>query len=390
MALDIRPVDDPPAAGGTTSVQVPVDVRNVALVVLALLAVVFTIHWAKAILIPIVLSIFLSYTLRPAVIWMKKRARVPEPLGAGVVLILAVMLIGSSVWALQPQATKLMDSVPRAAKSLERVLQRSALDQTGPVQKLMAAAQGLERAAVSPSAAATSKKRQAELAGATPSNLRAYLWRGAEALISGLADTVVVLALTYFLLISGQSFKRKLVRITGTTLSQKKITVQILDEIDSQMQRYLVIQVVTSALVGVGTGLAFAVIGLENALFWGVAAGVLHLIPYIGPTIVVVASAVFAWAQFNAFNEVLLVVASSVVVAGLIGFGMVPWLTEKVGRINAVTTFVTLIAWEWLWGIPGLLLGIPIMMAVMAVCERIDNLNPIAEMLSGHAARETG
>ena len=97
---------------------------------------------------------------------------------------------------------------------------------------------------------------------------------------------VIVLFLGFFLASAGNTFRRKLVKSAGTSLTQKKLTVQALDEISDQVQRYLLVQVVTSAIVGVATGLAYAALGLENAAVWGVIAGVLNLAPYIGSLVV--------------------------------------------------------------------------------------------------------
>ncbi|MGQ0622629.1 MAG: AI-2E family transporter [Panacagrimonas sp.] len=380
----------PPAAietpATTPSIHLPVHVRNTALAVIAVLAIVVMLKWAKLVLIPIALAAFLSYTLRPLAVLLRKHARVPEVFGAGIVLILALGLVVGGAMALEPQATRFLDSMPQATKKLERLVRRSSLDKTGAMQKLLMAADGLERVAANQVSGTAPAGNSSSQPAAEPLNLRGLVWTGTEAMASGLFEAIVVLALCYFLMISSQSFKRKLVRISGSTLRRRKVTVQILDQIDAQVQRYVVIQVLTSALVGVGTGVAFALIGLDNALFWGVMAGVLHLIPYIGTAIVLVASAFFAWLQFDTVNGVLLVVGSGLAITSVIGVGIVPWLTEKVGRINAVVTLVSLIAWEWLWGIPGLLLGIPIMMALLAVCERVDNLNPVAELLSGDAS----
>ncbi|MGQ0698357.1 MAG: AI-2E family transporter [Panacagrimonas sp.] len=370
------------------AVRLSVDVRSAALGVLAVLAIVVTLKWAKVVLIPIALAAFLSYSLRPVVVGLRRHARIRESIGAGLALMVAVGVVAGGTAALESQATRLLDSMPHATKKLERFLHRSALDNTGAVQKLLAAADGLERIAAGP-ASTSVRASESESLAAEPLKLRSYLWAGTEAMFSGLFQAILVLALAYFLLISSQSLKRKLVKVSGNTISTKKITVRILDDIDSQIQRYVVIQVGTSALVGLGTGFAFALIGLENAMFWGVAAGVLHLIPYVGSGLVVIASTLFAWLQFDTINGALLVASSALGVAGIVGFGIVPWLTEKVGRINAVATLMSLMIWEWLWGIPGLLLGVPIMMALMAVCEHVENLNPVAELLSGDAPPAT-
>ena len=204
---------------------------------------------------------------------------------------------------------------------------------------------------------------------------------GTASAVAGIGQLVVVVALVYFLLIAGDSFRRTLMRISGDTLSKKKITLQILEEINSQIQRYLLVQLATSALLGVVVWLVFVWIGLDNALFWAWVGGVLHLIPYAGPTAFIVLVGVVAYAQFDSLQPVVLVIGSNLAVVGVIGLLLVPWLTQRVGRLNAVTVFVALLVWGWLWGIWGLLLGIPIVMAINAVCERIEELQPISEFL---------
>nr|WP_277817129.1 AI-2E family transporter [Solimonas terrae] len=346
------------------------------------MACVAALKLAADVLVPITLSMSLSYVLMPLVSTLRRRLRIPEALGAGLALVLVVSIIGFGAVELQPRVSAILDTIPTATQRLGRLLHSTALDKTGAIRKLTSAADALQRAASSAPA------HDVPSSSAVPS-LKDHLWSATGATLKGLGEAVVVLALSYFLLVSGHSFKRKLVRISGATLSEKKLTVQILDEIDLQMQRYLLIQLGTSALVGIGTGLFFAVIGLDNAVFWGVAAAILHLVPYIGATFVVALSAMFAYLQFGDVQSTLLVAGGALAIAGVIGLGVVPWLTERVGRINAVATFVTLLLWDWLWGVPGLLLGIPIMMVVMAVCERIDSLRAVAELLGVDAERRT-
>jgi len=204
---------------------------------------------------------------------------------------------------------------------------------------------------------------------------------GTASLIAGLGQLVVVVALVYFLLVAGDSFRRTLIRISGDSLTKKKITVQILDEIDQQVQRYLLVQLVGSALLVPLAWVAFAWIGLDNAVFWACVGGVLHLIPYIGPTAFVVITALVAYVQFDTLEPVVMIVGATLVLVGVIGFLFVPWLTQRMGRINAVIVFIALLFWGWLWGVWGLLLGVPIVMAIKAVCERVEDLRPISEFL---------
>jgi predicted PurR-regulated permease PerM len=387
MPLDTPPRSDlPPDVPPETAA--PLDVRSVALAALAVIAVIFTLHWAKAVLIPIALAVFVSYLLTPPVSWLRRRARVPAMLAAALAVAAVVGGIGAGAVALEPQALELLDQLPKAARKVDRELRRSARDKDSAVAKVKQAAAEIEKAAST--ATATTSPRgapQPKPQPETPARSDSYFAVGTTTVVVGVANTVVVISLVYLLLVAGDLFKRKLVKVSGDTLREKRITVEILEEVDRQIQRYLLIHVATSALVGVMSWVVFALIGLDNAAFWAVAAGVLHLIPYVGSALTMAATGVVAYLQFDGIAPVALVVGCQLVIAYLIGLLLMPWCTEKIGRINAVMVFISLLFWGWLWGVWGLLLGVPIMMAVKAVCERVDGLQPVAEFLGHEPAR---
>jgi Predicted permease len=372
--------------------QTPITVRSTSLAVLALIAVIGLLYLARAVFIPITIAVLASYALTPVVDWLKKRARLPKALGAGLVLTVILVGLGFGLESLQPQAIQILDIVPRATEKFSTTLRRNALGPPGAVEKMQKAASEIEKAAhaaattastPSPTARATASRPPAD---ASAFNVWDYVVMGTASAVAGIGQLVVVVALVYFLLIAGDSFRRTLMRISGDTLSKKKITLQILEEINSQIQRYLLVQLATSALLGIVTWLVFAWIGLDNALFWACVGGVLHLIPYAGPTAFVFLVGLVAYAQFDSLQPVALVIGSSVAIVAVVGLLLVPWLTQRVGRLNAVTVFIALLVWGWLWGIWGLLLGIPIVMAINAVCERIEELQPISEFL-GYAEK---
>jgi predicted PurR-regulated permease PerM len=172
-----------------------------------------------------------------------------------------------------------------------------------------------------------------------------------------------------------------MVKLAGPRLSQKKITVQALDEISAHIQRFLFVQLATSAVVGVATGLAFYFIGLEHAAVWGIAAGVTNLIPYLGAVIVGVGASIVGFMQFNAIDMGLFVGAVSFGIHAVVGNVLTPWWTGRSSRMNAFAVFVGVLAFGWLWGIWGLLLGTPILMVVKTICDRIEDLKPIGEFL---------
>jgi predicted PurR-regulated permease PerM len=192
---------------------------------------------------------------------------------------------------------------------------------------------------------------------------------------------VVVTFLTYFLLISGDTFRRKLVKITGGGFNTKKITVQALDEITAQIQRYLLVQLVTSVIVGVATGLSFWALGMKHAAVWGFAGGLMNLVPYIGSAVITGAAALVAFMQFGQIDQALYVAAASLGIHTVVGNLLAPWLTSRASSMNPVVVFIGVLGWGWLWGVWGLLLGIPILMIVKAVCDRVDRLKPVGELL---------
>jgi predicted PurR-regulated permease PerM len=383
---------EPPAPPPPPVLQTSINVRSTSLAVLALIAVIGLLFFARAVLIPITIAVLASYALTPVVDWLRKRARLPKPIGAGLTLVLILIGLGLGLESLQPEAIQILDVVPRATEKFSKALRRSALGPPGAVEKMQRAATEIEKAART--ASTTSNTPALSPAGnaakapadATAFNVWDYVVMGTASAVAGIGQLVVVVALVYFLLIAGDSFRRTLMRISGDTLSKKKITLQILEEINSQIQRYLLVQLATSALLAIVAWLVFAGIGLDNALFLACVGGVLHLIPYAGPTAFIFLVGLTAYAQFDSLQPVVLIIGSMLAAVGVIGLLLVPWLTQRVGRLNAVTVFVALLVWGWLWGIWGLLLGIPIVMAINAVCERIEELQPISEFL-GYAPK---
>jgi predicted PurR-regulated permease PerM len=362
--------------------HMPVDVRSASLVVLAVLASVFALRWAAAVFIPLMVSLMLTYALAPLVDRLE-RWKISRWLGAAVILIGLGGAFGWTGYSLAGSASELVDALPVAAQKLRLAMH------TGPrnadpstLDTVQKAAAQLEQAAEENSAKVAARKGVARVVIERPSfNVRDYLWSGTVGLIAAAGQLTLVAFLTFFALGSGDTFRRKLVKITGPSLQKKKITVHVLDDITGHIERYLLVQILTSALVGVATGLAFWAIGLENAAVWGIVAAVTNLIPYIGSVIVMAAAALVAFLQFNGIEMALLVGGTSLVIHTLIGNLLVPVLTSKTSRMNPVAVFVGVIFWGWLWGIWGLLLGIPIMMVAKAVCDHVEDLEPIGELL---------
>lgn len=384
--------------------HMPVDVRSLALVVLTVLASIYALHWAKAILVPILLGVMFSYALTPVVDTLE-RWHLPRAIGAAVVLSTIVVVIGWGGWKLSDDATALIENLPVVAQKLRHAVESPRGTPTpSPIEKVQQAANELERAAqqaaseASAAAASSAGRRRAGTTTTTTTattppgvtrvvveraafNVRDYLWSGTIGLFAFFGQALVVIFVTLFLLASGTTFRRKMVKLAGPRLSQKKITVQALDEVTVQIQRYLLVQLATSVVVGVATGLAFYALGLNNAATWGVAAGITNLVPYVGAVIVGFGSAVVGFIQFDSIDRALLVGASSFAIHAIVGNLLTPWWTGRASRMSPFAVFVGVLTFGWLWGAVGLILGTPILMVVKAVCDRVDELNPVGEFL---------
>ena len=361
------------------ALRMPVNVNSF---LLALLAVIFVLYWARAIFIPLMLGVMISYALSPLVNLMQKW-RIPRAIGAAVLLLGIVGGTGSLVYSLSGDAAKLIETMPNAVQKISVAMSKERGMPEGTMENVQKTATQLERVAsktIAPAPAVSRGVTRVQIEK-PKLNVKDYLWMGTKGAVVFAGQLTMVLFLAYFMLVSGDTFRRKLVKITGPALSKKKITLRVLDEITGQIQRYLLVQIFTSILVGVVTWLAFLWIGLEHAAIWGIAAGVFNTIPYLGPVIVTGGTALVAFLQFGTIGMALLVAGISLVITSLEGYLLTPWLIGRASRMNPVVVFVSVLFWGWLWGVWGLLLGVPIIMIIKAVCDRVKDLEPIGELL---------
>jgi len=380
-------VFDAPPGHEPHTIAAPVDIRSAALTVVAVLAIVTVLKVAQAMIIPIVLAVLISYALDPVVGWLAKR-RVPRALSAAVLLTAIVAAAGFALYELRFQVTDIVAKLPESAQRIRRTLAHdrpAAETGTKAIQEVQRAATELQKAA---DAAATPPAAPAAPPGVTrvqvessPFNLADYLLWGSIGIVAALGQVVLVLFLVFFLLASGDLYKRKLVKIVGPSLTKKKVTLQILADIEHQIGTFLLIEAFTSVVVGFATWLAFRWIGLEQAAVWGILAGINNSIPYFGPVIVTVATAAVGFLQFGTIKMALAVSGVSLLITSLEGFLLTPWLTGRASRMNAVAIFVGLLFWGWVWGVWGLLLAVPMLMVIKSISDHVEEFKEIGELL---------
>jgi predicted PurR-regulated permease PerM len=364
-------------------IRMPVDIRNVALTVLAGLAIVFALQYAQSMVIPIVLGVLISYALEPIVAWLT-RAHVPRVLAAALVLITLVGVSGSLLYGLRGQATAIVQQLPQAARRLRQTVEndRATAGAAGnAIQQVQKAATELEKAANAAAPSAPSSGVQRVQVEAPAFDVGGYVMWGSIGVVAAAGQLILILFLVFFVLASGDLYRRKLVKIVGPSFTDKKLTVQILEEIDRQIERFLLVQAFTSTIVALATWLAFRALGVEQAAVWGLLAGLFNSIPYFGPVIVTGATSVVAFLQFGNIRMALTVGVVSLVITSLEGFLLTPWLTSRAARMNAVAIFVGLLFWGWVWSVWGMLLAVPLLMVMKAVCDHVEDFKGIGELL---------
>ena len=356
-------------------------VRNTALTLLLFLAVILVLQYLQAMVIPIVLGILMSYALEPIVAWMV-RWKVPRAVASAVVLLSLVAGGGALIYSLRTQANAVLDQLPEAAVKLRRTLERDRPDTAVAIDQVQKAANELEKAAVAATGPPPTPAGVTRVQVESPRfNAGAYLMWGSLGVAALLGQLLLVLLLVFFLLASGDLYRRKLVKIAGPSLSQKRITVEILADVSRQIESFLAVQAFTSILVGVVSWLAFLWLGLEQAALWGLLAGVFNSIPYLGPVIVTGSIATAGFLQFGTLQMAFEVGFVSLVITSLEGFLLTPWLNSRAASMNAVAVFVGLIFWGALWDVWGMLLAVPIMMVIKSICDHVEDFKSVGEML---------
>jgi len=359
-----------------------VDARSVALTVLAVLGAVCALYFAQTFFVSLLLGILIAYTLNPLVVHLE-RIRVPRAAATIVVMASVITALGFGAYSLRGQVQTIIEQLPEAARTLSTALARVRTNSAGNIQKMQSAAAEVEKATTQAAGGPAAPKQAATHVVVEPAGFRFanLLLTGSLGAVGMLGQTIMVLFLTFFLLLGGDTFKRKLVRLTGPSLSSKKITVQILDDINDSIQKYLFMLLLTNALVAVLAWIAFRWIGLENAGAWAVASGLLHVIPYLGPGVTAGAIAMAAFMQFESFPMAFLVSGMSLAIATLVGTFVTTWMTGRIAKMNAAAVFISLLFWGWLWGIWGMLLSIPIVVIAKVVSAHVEQLQPVAELL---------
>jgi predicted PurR-regulated permease PerM len=345
--------------------QRPFDVRSIALTGLFILAVFYTIYFMRSILLPIVLALLLSYLLRPIVRGLAK-LKIPLPLGAALILIGLLALVGYGISTLATPAAGWLKKAPTGLAELQHKLL--------PVKKSVA--QVTQATGEIEKLASTNAEIKTVEVKRHPITEMLFV-RTPEFI----ASTVLLLILLYFLLVYDQTFIAKLVKLLPT-LSDKKTAVGIAHDIESHVSRYLFTITAINACLGAAVGTAVGLLGLANPAMWGVMVALLNFVPYLGALTGIICMTIGAVLSFDSLGYALIFPAVYLAFGTLEGSFITPWVMGRSLTLNPVIILFSLTFWGWMWGIVGIILAVPILAAFKIFCTHIKPLEPLAEFLS--------
>jgi predicted PurR-regulated permease PerM len=331
------------------------------------LLVFYALSVTGAIVVPLVFAILLKLLLQPAMRALGK-LRIPQPVSALMTMIVFFGVVGLLAYAITGPAASWIGKAP---ESLPRIEQRLTVLKR-PLDRILNATQQVERIAEAPAAGAPSVTVKGP-------GLSDYLFSGTRNLLAGLGITLLLL---FFLLAAGDLFMRRLVEILPT-LRDKKQAVEISHEIERNISAYLVTITVMNALVGIATGVVMWAIGIPDPVLWGAIAFALNYVLILGPATGVVMFFVVGLLSFETLWGALLPPAAYLCIHLIEGEAVTPMLVAKRFTLNPVLVIGSLIFWDWMWGIPGALLAVPMLATFKIVCDRVEPLRAVGHFIEG-------
>jgi len=338
-----------------------------ALWIVAVVATVFFLRAARTLLIPIALAVLISYALEPVVAWLE-RHRLPRMAGASVVMLVILGAMAGGAYALADDVAQAVRTMPQAIQQArENVLSRVGIGAAEPGQQ---------------DASSSDRAGPGEAAGIPGQTTGSVAQRAAGVLIAGAGHLVVIFFLVFFLLISGHHVRKRVVEVAGPDRERRQRTAAIIDEINTHIQRYLLVLLVTAVIVGVLTWIVLAWMGVRHAAMWGILAGVFNSIPYFGPVIVSGGLFIVGIVQGGGVTQALQMGGAAIVITSLEGWLITPPLMGKAERMSALAVFLGLLLWTWMWGEWGTILAVPMLVVIKSVADHVERLRPIGRLMA--------
>ena len=349
----------------STGDKTPIEFKSIALNGLFIITFFYTLYFARALILPLTLALLLNFLLRPVVLALRK-VKIPELAGAGLILIALLGTAGYGVIKLSGPAAEWIDKAPVTLRQIE--LKVGFLSK--PLKGATKAGEELKRI----TRMGAEKKTEVEIK--PPGITDAFLTGTREVIVK----SSIIFILLFFLLASGDLLLRKFIKLSPN-LRKKKQIVKITREVEHHISRYLYTVTVINIFMGISIGISMYLIGMPNSFLWGVMAGFLVFLPYIGPLIGISIVTIVAFLTFDSIGRILLVPAIYIALETIQGQIITPMVLGSRFTLNPIAVFISFIFWGWMWGIIGALLAFPILTVLKILCDHIEGLAPIGELL---------
>lgn len=336
--------------------------------VLILLGIVAFLYFARPVILPVFLACGAAMTLKPLIRWFSY-CHISPALSAAIVICLLVSGIGIAFFELGHPALTWMNEAPQHMTELRQRVQK----QFPRLARFSQAA-----AAMNNLGATEEEQRKAPTVELKTSRVPSTFINWTGTFLAGVGECLVLL---YLLLASGDMFLQKLVRVMPT-LRDKKRAVEISHEIQHSMSNYLF----SVSLINIGLGAVVSgglyFMGVPNPVMWGMLIALLNFVPYFGPVAGIVLLTAVGLLTFDTLWQAVLPPGWYLLLHALEANLITPVLLGRRFTLNPVVIFVSLIFWTWLWGVPGALLSVPILVSVKVVCDRVPAMSNVSELLT--------
>jgi predicted PurR-regulated permease PerM len=356
-------------------------IQRYAVITIAAILLVAGLRAAAPFFVPLVFGIVLALTFAPIV--RRLQRLMPRWIASALVVTTIVGGMGVFAYSMSGQASDAIAGLPQATRVLRQTLRGLVRGGEGTLSQLQKAAKELQRTATE------NTDRPTTPSGVTPVQVveppvdfNNFVWFSSQGVLSFAGSLALIAFLVYFLLASGDLFKRKFVRLSGDRLSQRRVTVQVIDQIGDRVGKAMLHLGIASVLVGVSTWAVLWWFDVRYPMLWGLAAGLLNCIPYLGPAVVAAGLFLAALLQFGHVGTALMVSGTSLVITTIEGSLFTPIVFGKTVALNPVAVFVSFMFFGWLWGVPGMFLALPLLTIIKTIAESVEDLTPLAELLA--------
>lgn len=375
-----------------------------ALWILVTIAAIWLLRTASQLLIPIAIGILISYILEPIVGWLERR-RCPRMVGASLVMLVVLGLCAWGVYSLRDDVIKATEALPKAARRAREMLtsqgasgpgasvRQAAAELQGATAKTEGAAGGQQQSAGTQAGgsaqrggdsqqSAGAQQGGAGQAGGASSGVSGLVQAGVSSVVALVGHLLTIVFLVFFLLLSGDHFRKRLVEVVGPQPERRRLAAKIIEDINSQIERFLFVRAVTGAIVAVATWIVLAWMGVGQAAVWGILAGVFNSIPYFGPVIVSGGLLVVGLVQSGDFMQAIKMSGAALVITSIEGWLLTPPLMGKAERMSATVVFLGLLLWTWIWGAWGTILAVPMLVIIKSIADHVDSMRPLSRLMA--------